>query len=289
EGVYGDERVAHGLRMRSLRFEAIPGFPTHGTLVGPSHCAPDEMRPGILCIHGTDETLAHRNVLSPVDKPNRAYAIELAQRGAVTLAVDQFGFGEGNAGRSQAEVVDSFYRKYPEGSLDGARLSVHQCAVDFLASHPLVDASRLGCMGHSLGGRAAVYLAALDPRIRACVSSAGISPNLTNGFRNRPRKDSFSPRLDDEMERTGKSAFEYQELLALIAPRAALLLEPWNDPYNPMIEPVFRCFEKARFVFQLCGVPENLQILCHGEGHDTLPDIRNYAYAWLLKKLGVVE
>lgn len=278
----------HGLRMQRFRFTPLPGVNTHGTLVFPSTKqgnTANARAPGVLCIHGTDPVLAHRNVLSPAEKPNRQYAIELARRGLVCMAVDQFGFGEGNAGRDQAEVIDAFYHDYPEWSLDGVRLFIHQRAIDLLAAHAAVDPMRLGCIGHSLGGRAAGYLAALDSRIQACVPSTGVSPNVTNVFRDR-RGPGLSPKLDEEIRRAGIPPFEYQELLALIAPRAAFVIEPWNDPYNPLIEPVFRCFEKARFVFHLCGAANNLQILCHGDGHDTIPSVRNYAYAWLEEKLG---
>ncbi len=286
--VLGEEQC-HGLRLQHIRFQAIADITTHGTLVLPPTLERGVKRPAVLCIHGTDQQLAHRNVLSPELKPNRQYAIELSQRGLITLAVDQFAFGDGNSGRSQAEIIDSFYRQYPDWSLDGIRLYIHQCALGLLSAHPSVDATRLGCMGHSLGGRASVYLAAFDQRIKASVPSAGISPNLTNVFRNPPGKSSLSPRLDAEISRGGVPPFEYQELLSLIAPRAVLLLEPWNDTCNPMIEPVFRCFEKARFVFQLCGAPENLQILCHGDGHDTSQRVRSYAYAWLEEKLKMIE
>ena len=36
-----------------------------------------------------------------------------------------------------------------------------------------IDASRIGAVGHSLGGKAAVYLAIADERIRACVNLDG--------------------------------------------------------------------------------------------------------------------
>jgi hypothetical protein len=122
-------------------------------------------------------------------------------------------------------------------------------------------------------------------RVGADVVSTGVSPNLPNVFRNRPGPGSLSPRLDAEIERTGRAPFECGELLALVAPRAVLLIAPWNDKCHPMIEPVLRCFEKARFVFQLCGVPANLQLLCHGDGHDTVPTVRNYAGDWLDDRL----
>lgn len=281
---YLSEAEESGLLTRRFRFSPLPGMTTHGTLVLPSATETDVRAPGVLCIHGTDAVLAHRNVLSPEARPNRQYAIELARRGMVCMAVDQFGFGEGNDGREQAEVIDAFYRQYPDWSLDGVRLFIHRLALSLLASQPAVDPARLACIGHSLGGRAAVYLAAFDTRIRACVASTGVSPNLTNVFRDQ-RGPSLSPELDDEIRRTGIPPFDYQELLALVAPRSVFVIEPWNDPYNPLIEPVFRCFEKARFVFQLCGAAKNFQMLCHGDGHDTLPTARNYAYAWLEEHL----
>ena len=52
-----------------------------------------------------------------------------------------------------------------------------------------------------------------------------------------------------------------------------------------MIEANFRCFEKARFVYQLLGRPDNFQFVCHGDGHDTRPALRNYAYALLEREL----
>ena len=46
-------------------------------------------------------------------------------------------------------------------------------AVDLLASRPDVDPGRLGSIGHSLGAKEVLYLAAFDTRIRASVSSEG--------------------------------------------------------------------------------------------------------------------
>lgn len=281
-----EESRYQALLLEHFRFQAVPGIYSYGTLVRPAESDLDDKHSGVLCIHGTDDKLAHRNVLCPTERPDRQYAIELARRGMVCLAVDQFGFGAGNGDHTRKEVVSAFYDRFPEWSLDGIRLWIHQCAIDLLASCRFVDESRLGCMGNSLGGRAAVYLAAFDSRINAAVPSAGMSPNLTNAFRNLPREDSLSPRLDAALIGTGIAPFEYQELLSLIAPRAVLVIEPWNDAYNPMIEPVFRCFEKARFVFELCERPDNLQILCHGDGHNTTKTTRDYAYAWFADKLG---
>ncbi|HEX8834262.1 MAG TPA: acetylxylan esterase, partial [Abditibacteriaceae bacterium] len=45
-------------------------------------------------------------------------------------------------------------------------------AVDYLAQHPNVDATRLGAIGFSQGGGLAVNVAALDPRIKAVVANS---------------------------------------------------------------------------------------------------------------------
>lgn len=270
---------------QEFRFNVLPNITTYGSVVAPATSHANGK--SVLCLHGTDTVLGHKNVMSPSERPNRQYAIELAQKGFTTIAVDQFGFGQGNGGQSLTEAVKAFYETYPDWSIDGIRLRIHQRIIDLLPQMADVDVKSVGCIGHSLGGRSALYLAAFDERIRACIPSAGVSPNLTNVFRNRPCSQSLSPILDHAIAKTGVSPFEYQELLSLVAPRSLLLLEPWNDTCNPMIEPVLRCFEKARFVFQINQVSENLQVLCHGDGHETVPRVREYAYSWLIDQFDI--
>ena len=60
-----------------------------------------------------------------------------------------------------------------------------------------------------------------------------------------------------------------------------LLLEPFNDPYNPDIAPVFDCFNAARAVYELLDEPGKLAIYTHGDGHDVVPSVREMAYNWI--------
>ena len=46
-------------------------------------------------------------------------------------------------------------------------------AVDVLESLPYVDKQRLASVGHSLGAKETLYLAAFDERIKAAVASEG--------------------------------------------------------------------------------------------------------------------
>ena len=84
---YLQESHYQDLRIQHICFTTIPEFKTYGTLVLPATLDPETKRSAVLCIHGTDQKLAHRNVISPKEKPNRQYAIELAQRGLIAFAV----------------------------------------------------------------------------------------------------------------------------------------------------------------------------------------------------------
>jgi fermentation-respiration switch protein FrsA (DUF1100 family) len=57
-------------------------------------------------------------------------------------------------------------------------------AVDYLEGRPDVDATRLGAVGHSLGGAGAVLAASIEPRIRVLVSTSAFADPvaLTWGF-----------------------------------------------------------------------------------------------------------
>jgi dienelactone hydrolase len=271
---------AHGLRHEEIAFEVLPGYRCAGTVVRPPPAA-EGRRPAVVSIHGTDRELARRNTISPDLRPDAAYAIELARRGYVAIAVDQFGFGEWVSELTEAELYARFARDHPGWSLDGIRLHIQQCAVGILAADPQVDGGRIACIGNSLGGRAVVYLAAFDERVRAAVVSTGVSGNTANVFRNlsADQREGLSPRLNAALLGNGRTPWEYEELLALIAPRALILLEPFNDLYNPSTEATVECFLKARRVYELLGAAADCTLVCHGRGHSTPPEMRGYAYA----------
>ncbi len=95
---------------------------------------------------------------SPIYK---GFAVELARRGYITIATSV----------SQHEVRE------PGRTLNGERLWDLMRCVDLLESMPAVDKGRIGCAGLSLGGEMAMWLAAMDTRIAACVS-AGFLTNM---------------------------------------------------------------------------------------------------------------
>src|SRR5690606_33489392 len=97
----------------------------------------------------------------------RGFATKLAADGDVTISTDVGQHEVDEAGRT----------------LMGERLwDVMRCA-DYVATLDRVDADRLGCAGLSLGGEMAMWLGAMDPRMRVTVSS-GFLTSVEN-MRNR--------------------------------------------------------------------------------------------------------
>src|SRR5262249_49556762 len=114
-------------------------------------------------------------------------------------------------------------------------------AADVLESLPSVDSGRIGCIGHSLGAKEALYASAFDERFRATVfheGGGGLGMSNWDGvwyLGPQIREPRFPP--------------EHHELLALVAPRSFLLIaggesdnaQSWS--YVEAALPVYRLLE----------------------------------------------
>jgi hypothetical protein len=150
--------------------------------------------PSVVCIHGHG---GNREIVYDPKSAYSGFATDLAENGFVTISTDV----------GQHEV-------YEEGrSLMGERLwDVLRCA-DYLTTLPQVDADRLGCAGLSLGGEMAMWLGAMDPRMKVVVSSGFLT--TMEGIDN----DSCClcwkfPGLTDN--------FQFCDVYSMIAPRALM-------------------------------------------------------------------
>lgn len=268
-----------GIVIEEISFEVLPGYKCAGLIVY-SASLKDGKHPGAVCIHGTNKEYAKFSMVRPDVAPNRGYALEWAKRGAIAIAVDQFGFGDWVKDVKESTLYEKFAFDYHGWSLDGIRLFIQQCAVDILVNHPKVNPEKISCIGNSLGGRLSIYLGAFDERIKAAVVSTGVSTNFTNTFRNTSIEQTVahSPLINAAIMKNGRPTWEYEEMLSLVAPRALILLEPFNDPYNPFVETTLEAFLSARRVYELLGKPENCTLVCHGRGHGTPDEMRDYSY-----------
>lgn len=271
----------YGLTHIRIRYHIMGEEWAYAVIILPEGIEQMESAPAVVTIHGTNHEVGKYGVMDPENTPRRAYAIELAKRGYVTISPDQFGFGEDMETEEGKTRFNDFYKYFPNWSLTGRRVLGHMRAVDVLDALDYVKHDGYGVIGNSLGGQAALYLAGMDERIRVAVPSTGISPHVTNAYRLVHTPHPIHPHEARMLEKNGKSPWELNEIIGLCAPRAVLVLEPFNDKYNPFITTVYECVYSAHKVYALLEHPERLCFYIHGDSHDTVDSVRELAYNFI--------
>lgn len=196
--------------------------------------------PAVVCIHGHG---GNRHVVHDPASLYRGFAKDLAERGYVTISTDV----------GQHEV-------YEEGrTLMGERLwDLIRCA-DYLTTLDQVDSERMGCGGLSLGGEMAMWLGAMDPRMKGTVSSGFLTTveNMQDGHCMCWDFPGFSEN------------FTFSDIYALIAPRALLCQigakerEPGGFPPNL----AYRAMDDIQQAYAV-GSNGHLAVLSiHSDGH----------------------
>src|SRR5262245_5635299 len=72
---------------RLITYASEPGSRVPAYLLIPKDVLAGKKKvPAVLCLHGTDNVIGHGTVVGLGKRPNRGYALELAERGYVTLA-----------------------------------------------------------------------------------------------------------------------------------------------------------------------------------------------------------
>ena len=102
---------------------------------------------------------------------------ELAKRGYLTISPDAIGFEDRNwADGSNVGWFELSSRLVVGRTLLADLLQEVSLAIDYATSLPQADPSRVGFIGHSYGGRMAMWAPAWEQRIRASVSNCGCIP-----------------------------------------------------------------------------------------------------------------
>ncbi len=228
--------------------------------------------PAVLCLHQTNGALGGKEPAGLGKSENLRYAAHLAERGYVTLAPDYPSFGE--------YPYDFSKSPFQSGSMKAIWNNV--CAIDLLQSLPEVDAERIGCIGHSLGGHNTMFTAAFDKRIKALVSNCGFTsfPKYYGGKIKGWTSNRYMPRLATVYElKPEKVPFDFPEVVAAFAPRAFLASAPLHDS-NFEVSGVKDCLAAARSVYELLGAQDRLAANYPDCAHDFPPAVRKAAYDW---------
>ena len=180
------------------------------------------------------------------------FAHVLAEKGYVTIS-----------------TAVSRHKAYEKGrTLMGERLWDLMRCVDFLTSLEEVDSRRIGCAGLSLGGEMAMWLGAMDQRVRAALS-AGFLTKMDQLEKNHCMCWKF-PGL--------RELVDFSDIYSLTAPRALLCQNGLKEPPSQFpvsiarealkeIEPIYTDFKQ----------PENLAHVAHKGGHEIdLPSLLTF-------------
>ncbi len=269
-----EEVRGEGFTMRKISFATEPGDRVPALLFIPDGL--DGLAPAMLCLHQTT-AIGKSEPGGLGGLVNLHYARELAERGYVTLAPDYPRYGD--------YQVDAYAMGYVSATMKG--IWNHQRAVDLLASLPEVDAARIGCVGHSLGGHNSLFVAAFDERIKVVVTSCGFNSfaKYKDGDLTGWSHQGYMPRIASEYCcEAAQMPFDFSEVLGAIAPRAVFVNAPVADS-NFELSGVQDCLNAARPVYELYGAGEKL-VAAHPEcGHDFPVEVRERAWEFVTAAL----
>ncbi|KOP65401.1 hypothetical protein AMS62_09135 [Bacillus sp. FJAT-18019] len=270
------------------------GYGDHVTayLLIPSHPAASEdgnkRYPAMLALHPTDPH-GKDDIATSAGRAGRRYALELVTRGYVVLAPDTITAGERIYEGTEPFQTAPFYAAHPSSTAVGKMIHDHQQGISLLQSLPYVDPDRIGAIGHSLGGYNAYFLAAVDDRIKAVVSSCGFCPFMQDSTPERwGQREWFShiPKLTDDLN-DGFVPFEFHEIMALMAPRPLFNWFAQNDAIFPNWQAASYASLDIYGLYQWLGYEEQYTSLMGNEGHNFPDPIRNISYQFLDRWLKV--
>ncbi|GAA1640949.1 alpha/beta hydrolase family protein [Actinoplanes couchii] len=241
-------------------------------------CVPHDLAgpaPAVFCHHqhASRFDLGKSEVVGLAGNPDQAYAHELAERGFVTIAPDAIGFEERNwspGGDGNVSWFELSTRLVRGETLLATCLRDVSAGVDLLVSRPEVDAGRIGFIGHSYGGRMALWAPAFDPRFTASVSHAGCIP-----FRHSYSRDTG---MQAEFVLPGfATGHDLEDVIAGYGTTALLISACTGDKWSRGAEEVFQA---AR---ELLGGRAELAL--YEDGHVFTPPMRERAYEFLDQRL----
>ena len=214
-------------------------------------------------------------------------AESLAKAGYMAFCPDERGAGQrreaGQQGDSATAWQGSSHRELLQVAI-GFGQSVIGLAVwdlmrlvDFAQEQPGVDRDRIGCAGMSGGGQQTLWLAALDSRIKAAVTSGyfyGMKESLVVLAAN--CACNYVPHMWETMD--------MGDMGAMIAPRPLFIESGAQDGLNGPsgLGNVYPQVETARRAYRLYGAEERLVHAVHPGGHQWVGEgVMEFLGKWL--------
>jgi len=241
--------------------------------------------PVIIGMHGHSGS---KNEYMPDPANPRSLGGSLIKQGFAVAAIDGYFNGErvgkgprgkrDDAGRQESNLFK--LHLWQGRTLWGMMLRDEQCLLDYLATRPELDMSRVGATGMSMGCTRAWWLAAIDERVHAIVGVACFTRyKELLAHRSSHGIYYFVPGL--------LKHFDSEAIYSLVAPRPMLMLSGDQD-YNAPPDGIEVLEQKIGAVYKLYGKPEAFRsVLYKNTGHEYLPEMRKEMPDWFVRHLGV--
>ena len=263
-------------RVEMLVYESLPGFYVTANVYVPKGGSPPY--PAVLGVAGH----------SANGKASATYQhawISMAKRGFLVLAYDPPGQGERSLyfdpelGRSRVGIGTR------EHTLSGlqALLTGHHFAryelwdgirgVDYLLTRDDVDPERLAVAGNSGGGTQAAYLAVVEPRLWATISSCYMTSWKQLWFDPGPQ--------DAEQDLPGFlfHGLDFPDFAVAFAPRPFQILSATRDFFP--IAGARSTYDEARRVYEVLGQADRIGFFEYDDTHGWSKPRREATYRWL--------
>jgi dienelactone hydrolase len=300
-----------------LTFRTTPAFRVPAHLLLPK--GKSGPVPGIVALHSHDGIYlwGREKVVATEDEHpfltdykrrvygDKSIAVEMVRLGYAVIAIDMFYWGERRLVldndppeyktrpvKMTAKEVGEYNRRSQQNESLTARSLITAGAswpgvmlwddirtLDYLASRPEVDRTRLGCVGLSVGGYRSFMLAALDPRIRAAVAVGWMASFASQLRRHTVNSMGLSFTIPGMYRH-----LDLPDLAAAIAPRAVMVMNGTKDGLFELggvkaaFEKIARCYDKAR-------APGKQDCRFYDVPHQFNAEMQADAWQWLPKHL----
>jgi hypothetical protein len=196
--------------------------------------------PAIVCIagHGGDRYTVYNN-----HKIYKSFATELARKEFITISADV----------GQHEIYES------NRTLMGERLWDLMRCVDYLESLPMVDKSRIGCAGLSLGGEMSMWLGAMDQRMKVTVSSGFLT------YMDQMEQDHCMCWKFDGL----RELVDFPDIYSMIAPRFLQCQNGLKEPPTAFVpELAKKALAEIEVIYQDFDQKNKVELIIHEGGHE---------------------
>ena len=258
-----------GYELYEIEFDVEPSETIRAYLLTPTDTA--HKLPAVFCHHqhAGNFALGKSEPVGINGDPDQAIAPELARRGYVVLVPDAIAFEDRNWSypTGDAEYHELVSRLVQGKTLVAKILSDVSAGIDLLSALDSVDENRIGFIGHSYGGRMAIWAPAFDSRIKVSVSNCGCVNY----------KDSLPPEVSIQAEFCIPGILEkgdIEDIVKLVAPRALYISATDNDKYSRGAQAIYD--------YAVPAFPDNyLKLKIWQGGHIFTTEMRQAAYNFL--------